>query len=70
MADVDGAAQLSATFDPLQENATGAAQLTVTFDPLSEPANGTEIFNTTVCGGGGGGATIVRQNPELTRTNP
>jgi hypothetical protein len=69
MADVDGAAQDSVTFDPLQENATGAAQLTVTFDPLSEPGNATEVFNTTV-GGGGGGAVVVRQNPELTRTNP
>ena len=69
MADVDGAIQDTVTADPLQENATGDDQPVATFDPLSEPGDGTEVFNTTV-GGGGGGATIVRQNPELTRTNP
>ena len=69
MADVDGAAQDGVTFDPLLENATGAAQLTVTADPLSEPGNAVEVFNTTVSSGGGG-ATIFRQSPEVTRTNP
>jgi hypothetical protein len=69
MADVDGDVQVSVTFDPLIENASGDTQVTVTFDPLVEPGNAIEVFNTT-SGGGGGGATIVRQNPELTRTNP
>lgn len=69
MADVDGDAQVTVSFDPLTENADGDDQPTVSFDPLAEPGEGIEVFNTTV-GGGGGGATIVRQNPELTRTNP
>jgi hypothetical protein len=69
MADVDGFLINGDTFDPLQENATGDPQATVTTDPLSEPGNATEIFNTTTASGGGG-ATVVRQNPELTRTTP
>ena len=69
MADVDGSAQATVTFDLLRENATGDAQITVTFDPLSEPGSATEIFNSSE-GGGGGTTTVFRTNPEVTRTNP
>jgi hypothetical protein len=60
MADVDG--------DLINTDTSGDPNPTKTFDTLSEPADGVEVFNSVT--GGGGGATIVRQNPELTRTNP
>lgn len=69
MADVDGATQITVTFDPLIENLTGDTQVTVTFDPLSEPSTANEVFNSTV-GSGGGGTVVVRENPKLTRTIP
>lgn len=69
MADVDGTLIGGTTFDPLRENATGQLEETVTTNPEVEDGNGIEVFNSTT-GGGGGGATVVRQNPELTRTNP
>ena len=71
MADVDGSVLPISTFDPLRENATGQPQNVSTFDPLVEDPDAVEVFNSTnPSGGGGGGATVVRQNPELTRTNP
>jgi hypothetical protein len=60
MADVDG--------DLINTDTSGDPDPPTTFAVLSEPADGVEVFKTTV--GGGGGATVARQNPELTRTNP
>lgn len=68
MADVDGTLINGITYDPLRENATGQLEQITTTDPEVEDANGIEVFNSTE--GGGGGATVVRQNPELTRTAP
>jgi len=71
MADVDGSLIGVTTFDPLRENASGQTQGAITFDPLVEDGTAVEVFNSSdPAGGGGGGATIVRQNPELTRSNP
>lgn len=60
MADVDGTL--------INTDTSGDPDPPTTFDVLSEPGDGTEVINST--SSGGGGATIVRQNPELTRTNP
>lgn len=70
MADVDGSILPMAVFDPLRENATGQPQNTSVFDPLVEDGSAVEVFNSTNPSGGGGGGTVVRQNPELTRSNP
>jgi hypothetical protein len=70
MADVNGSLIGTTTFDPLRENASGQTDDTTTFDPLVEDGSAVEVFNSTNPSGGGGGATVVRQNPELTRSNP
>lgn len=68
MADVDGTLMGNSTFDPLSDGREGGLHATVAESIVSEPLGGTQVFNSTSSGGGGG--TIVRQNPELVRTNP
>lgn len=47
------------------------APMTMSSTPRGQDGDDADMeFNSTDDTSGGGGATVVRQNPELTRTNP
>jgi len=69
MADVDGDVIGNSFFDPEIDGIPGQTLVVGFSDPELADSILLGVSNSTSTTGGGG-ATVVRQNPELTRSNP